>query len=85
MSVRRKLFGIWCGFTALWWLFGIFGGDGSLILLKFQNGGWRAAYVHLVLTVLIAASIPAAVLLIGRAILRSADRFCKKPPLGPSP
>jgi hypothetical protein len=66
--LRRKMFGVWCGFTALWWLICIFGGDGNLILLKFQLGGWRAAYVHFAMTTLIAVGVPVAVLLIGRVV-----------------
>jgi hypothetical protein len=69
MSLRRKLFQVWCCFTVLWWLVCIFGGDGGLILLKFQVGGWRAAYVHLAVTFLIAVGIPVAVLLLGRVIV----------------
>jgi hypothetical protein len=57
MSLRRKLFKVWCGFTVLWWLICIFGGDGNLILLKFQIGGWRAAYVHLAMTTVIAVGL----------------------------
>jgi hypothetical protein len=69
MSLRRKLFKVWCGFTVLWWLIGIFGGDGSLILLKFQTGGWRGAYVHFAVTTLIAVGVPLAVLLLGRVVV----------------
>jgi hypothetical protein len=69
MSLRRKLFKVWWGFTVLWWLICIFGGDGSLILLKFQIGGWRAAYVHFTVTILIAVGVPLAVLLIGRVVV----------------
>jgi hypothetical protein len=69
MSLRRKLFKVWCGFTVLWWLICIFGGDGNLILLKFQIGGWRAAYVHLAMTTVIAVGVPIAVLLIGRVVV----------------
>ena len=67
MSLRRKLFGVWCGFAICFWLIAIFGGDGSLIVLKFQVGGWRAAYVHLAITLALAVGIPMAVFLIGRA------------------
>jgi hypothetical protein len=69
MSLRRKLFKVWCGFTVLWWLICIFGGDGNLILLKFQIGGWRAAYVHLAMTTVISVGVPIAVLLIGRVVV----------------
>jgi hypothetical protein len=75
MSLRQKLFGAWCGFSLLWWSIGIFAGDGSLILLKFQKGGWRGAYVHLALTVLIVVGVPLAVLLIGRVVFWGVDRF----------
>jgi hypothetical protein len=44
------------------------------ITLKFQVGGWRAAYVHLALTVIM-AGIPLTVLLIGRAIFWINDQF----------
>jgi hypothetical protein len=75
VSLRCKLFRVWCGLTIVLWLIAIFGGDASLIALKFQVGGWRAAYVHLALTVVIAAGIPLAVLLIGRAVFWIDDRF----------
>jgi hypothetical protein len=67
MSLRRKLFAVWCGLTIVLWLIAIFGGDASLIALKFELGGWRAAYVHLALTVIMAVGIPLTVFLIGRA------------------
>jgi hypothetical protein len=79
MNLRRRLFGIWCGLSALWWLIAVFGGDGRLILLKFQIGGWRAAYVHFVVTALIAVAVPAVMLLIGRLFSWSVDRFSEKP------
>ena len=69
MSLGRKMFRVWCGFTALWLLIAIFGGDGNLILSKFQIGGWRAAYVHFALTTLIVVGVPVAVLLIGRVVV----------------
>jgi hypothetical protein len=75
MSFRRRLFLAWCGFTALWWLWGIFGGDGSLILLKYQIGGWRAAYVHFGVTVFIAPFVPMVTLLVGIVGIRGADKI----------
>jgi hypothetical protein len=60
MSLRRKLFGLWCGLT-------VFDGHGALLLLKFQVGGWRAAYVQLAITLLMGVGTPLIVLLIGRA------------------
>jgi hypothetical protein len=69
MSLRRSLFNVWCGFTVLWWLICIFGGDGNLILLKLQIGGWRAAYAHFAITTLIAVGVPVAALVIGRVIV----------------
>jgi hypothetical protein len=53
-----QLFGVWCGFTTIWWLFGIFGSDGARIVLKYQVGGWRAAYVQFVMAVVLATGIP---------------------------
>jgi hypothetical protein len=73
MSLRRKLFRVWCGFTVVFWLLGIFAGDGSLIVLKFQNGGWRAAFVHLAITLVLALGVPLIVLLLGRAVFWIGD------------
>ena len=74
MDFRRKLFKIWCGFTVLWLLWGI-ASDGGLVLLKFQAGGSRAAYVHFTLTILIVVAIPLAVLFLGRIVLWAASRI----------
>jgi|HubBroStandDraft_6_1064221.scaffolds.fasta_scaffold2029543_2 hypothetical protein len=74
MNLRRKLFMIWCGFTVLWLVWGIVS-DGGLVLLKYQAGGWRAAYMHLTLTVLIAVAIPLAMLFLGRIVLWTASRM----------
>ena len=78
MNFRRKLFIVWCGFTVLWLLWAIVS-DGSLVLFKFRVGGWRAAYVHFTLTVLIAVAIPVAVLLLGRVVLWAANRIRNDP------
>jgi hypothetical protein len=75
MSLRRKLFRVWCGLTVVLWLLPIFDGDASLIALKFRVGGWRAAYVQFALTVIMAAVIPLTVLLIGRAAFWIRDQF----------
>jgi len=75
MSMRRKLFRIWCGLTVVFWLLPIFDGDASLIALKFRVGGWRAAYVHFSLTVIMAVVIPLTVLLIGRTAFWIGDWF----------
>jgi hypothetical protein len=64
MTIRRRLFQIWCSLTALWWLGAVFG-NGSLILLKFTLGGWRAAFVPFVVTALIAVGVPVAILVAG--------------------
>jgi hypothetical protein len=74
MTLRRKLFIVWCGFTVLWLLWAT-ASDGSLVLLKFRVGGWRAAYVHFTLTVLIAVAVPAVALLLGRIVLWAASRI----------
>ena len=84
MSLRRKLFRVWCGLTIVFWLIAIFGGDTSLIALKFQVGGWRAAYVHLALTVVMAAGIPLTILLIGRAAFWINDQLRWSGPLASS-
>jgi hypothetical protein len=75
MNLRRKLFSVWCGFTIMIWLIAIFGGDGARILLKFQAGGWRAAYVQFVFTLVLAGGIPLMVLLIGRAAFWISDQL----------
>lgn len=74
----RKLFFLWCIATAIWLCIGIFGGDGAIILKKFQVGGWRAAYVHVGLTILIAVIAPATVLALGWLTLRVAGRLGAK-------
>jgi hypothetical protein len=79
MSLRRKLFRIWCGVTIVWWLFGIFDGDGARLVLKFQVGGWRAAYLHLALALAIAVVVPLTVLLASRAGFWISDQFSPKP------
>jgi hypothetical protein len=78
MSLRRKLFRVWCGLTIIVWLIAIFGGDGGRIVLKFQVGGWRAAYVHFAITLVLAGGTPLIVLLIGRAAFWIGDQFSQK-------
>jgi hypothetical protein len=78
MSVRRELFRLWCVLTVLVWFAAIFGGDRALIVLKFQAGGWRAAFVHLTFVLIIAVVIPLVVLLIGRAAFWIIDRLSQK-------
>jgi hypothetical protein len=78
MSLRRKLFRVWCGLTIIVWLIAIFGGDGGRIVLKFQVGGWREAYVHFAITLVLAGGIPLMVLLIGRAAFWIGDQFSQK-------
>jgi hypothetical protein len=75
MSLRRKLFGVWCGFTMVWWLLGIFAGDGARIVLKFQVGGWRAALVPLAIALVMAVVVPLTVLFAGRAAFWVRDQF----------
>jgi hypothetical protein len=75
MNLRHRWFVAWLCFTAVWWLLVIFDGNGALILLKFRIGGWRAAFVHFVLTVLIAVVVPAAVLLLGWIGIITARKF----------
>jgi len=64
VTLRRRLFQIWCALTALWWLGAVFG-NGSLILIKFTLGGWHAAFVPFVVTLIIAVGVPVAILLAG--------------------
>jgi MFS family permease len=64
MVTRHRLFQIWSTLTVLWWLGAVFG-NGSLILLKFTLGGWRAAFAPFVVTVLIAVGVPVAILFAG--------------------
>jgi hypothetical protein len=78
MNFRRNMVIVWCGFTVLLLLWAI-ASDGSLILLKFRVGGWRAAYVHFTLTVLIAVAIPIAALILGRVVLWAANRISTPP------
>jgi hypothetical protein len=68
MSLRRKLLWIWLGFTVLWWLLGL-ASDGSHLVLKFQVGGWRAAYVHVVLFLVMLIGVPLTVFLLGWGVL----------------
>jgi hypothetical protein len=78
MSLRRKLFAVWCGFTVVWWLVGIFGGDGTRLVLKFRVGGWRAASVLFVMTLVMAVGIPLTILLLGRAAFWSAGQLARR-------
>jgi hypothetical protein len=77
MTLRRKLFIVWCSFTVLWLLWGIVS-EGGMTLLKFRAGGWRAAYVHFTVTVLIALAGPAVILLLGRIVFWSTSRLNRK-------
>lgn len=60
MRVRIWLLGIW-GFSALlFWSWG----DASRVALKYQVGGWHAAYTHLLISMtyaLLLALIPLAI------------------------
>jgi hypothetical protein len=78
VSLRRKLFRVWCGLTIIYWLMGVFDGDAALILLKFRVGGWRAAYVHLTIMLLMGVGIPLIVLLIGRAAFWINEQFSQE-------
>lgn len=69
MNPQRRLFWAWCGFALLWWLWGL-ASDGPLIALKFQFGGWRAAFVRLTLFLMIGIGLPLVLLLIGWIALR---------------
>jgi hypothetical protein len=75
MNLRHQWFAAWLCFTALWWSLIIFDGDGALILLKFRLGGWRAAFVYSVLTVLIGVTVPGTVLLLGWIGIWAARKF----------
>jgi len=68
ITLRRKLLWVWLGFTVLWWLFGL-ATDGSRLVLKFQVGGWRGAYVQLVLFLIVSIGVPLVVFLLGWALL----------------
>jgi hypothetical protein len=68
MSLQRKLLWTWLGFTFLWWLFAL-APDGSVLVLKFQVGGWREAYIHVVLFLVMGIGVPLIVFLIGWAAL----------------
>jgi hypothetical protein len=68
MSLQRKLLWVWLGFTVLWWFLGL-ASDGSRLVLKFKVGGWREAYVHLVLALVMSIAVPSLVFLLGWAVL----------------
>ena len=78
MSVRRELFRLWCALTGLVWMAAIFGGDGARIARQFQAGGWRAAFVHFTIVLIIAVATPLAILLVGRAAFWISDRISQK-------
>jgi hypothetical protein len=69
MNPQRKLFWAWCGFTFLWWL-GWLASDGGFIALNFQFGGWRDAFLHLTLFLVVGIGVPLVLLLIGWIALR---------------
>lgn len=69
MNPQRKLFWAWCGFTFLWWL-GWLASDGGFIALNFQFGGWRDAFLHLTLFLVVGIGMPLVLLLIGWIALR---------------
>jgi hypothetical protein len=75
INLRHPWFAAWLCFSALWWLLPIFDGDVALILLKFRIGGWRAAFVHSVVTVLIGFAVPVTVLLLGWIGIWTARKF----------
>jgi hypothetical protein len=47
--------------------------------LKFQVGGWRAAYLHFAIALVVAVGIPLMVLLFGCAAFWIRDQFARKP------
>jgi hypothetical protein len=70
MNPQRKLFWAWCGFTFLWWL-GWLASDGVLfIVLNFQFGAWRDAFLYLTLFLMVGIGVPLVLLLIGWIALR---------------
>ena len=50
MKVRTRLLWVWGFLAVIFWSLG----DASRVALKYQVGGWRAAYVHLTLSVIFA-------------------------------
>ena len=64
MGLRSKLFWMWCVVALIFWS----AGDASRVALKFQVGGWRAAYVHFFVSLAFAsvvALVPVLISLIG--------------------
>ena len=70
MGLRSKLFWMWCTVVVAWWLVS----DAGRIALKFQIGGWRAAYVPFLLSLAIGLVIVIVPVLIGRIGFRVAGR-----------
>ena len=72
MNPQRKLFWAWCGFTFLWGLWGLgwLASDRGFIALNFQFGGWRDAFLHLTLFLVVGIGVPLVLLLIGWIALR---------------
>jgi hypothetical protein len=69
MSLRSKLFWLWCVAALIFWS----AGDASRVALKYQVGGWRAAYVHFFVSLAFAsvvALVPVLISLLGLWITR---------------
>jgi hypothetical protein len=64
MMLRSKLFWIWFVTALVFWG----AGDASRVALKFEIGGWRAAYLHFFISLVFAmvvALVPVAISLVG--------------------
>jgi hypothetical protein len=78
MSLRSKLFWLWCVTALIFWS----AGDASRVALKYQVGGWRAAYVHFFISLGLAsvvALVPVLISLMGLWIasqVRGRDGSC---------
>ena len=77
MSVQRELFRLWCALTGLVWMAAIFGGDGARIARQFQAGGWRAAFVHFTIVLIIAVASVSHSLGWSRCLLDQRPNFTK--------